>query len=204
MFSFVPIHYELVASALAGAQSIDIFSMDAAPLKAGQKFVMKSGATLIEVILAADALVLADAPTTLNVLPLADSIVAGASTVEDRHPRTGNRLDQTVMIERFASINLTEPKKYDESNVQGDQQSIQLVVGRWARPYLTDYPWPLVEMKMQYQQDNVSFVEGTFFPNAPSQSRLGMQTYFGDRCKGRFIKDSRARVVRGQVTDVCC
>jgi hypothetical protein len=205
MFMSIPIAYELVSSALAGAQSLTIISLDAMPLKVGQKFILgQLGGASTEVELAEDVVLLANQPTTISVLPLPTGILAGATSIEARHPRLGNRIDQTVTIERFASVSMKKVKMEAGAVWQGDKQTIELVTGRWMNPGMTNYPWPSSDMEMQYQRDDVSIVEGVFRAASTVRSRLKMERYFGNKCMGEFLTDSRSRVIPGVVTDVCC
>lgn len=206
MFMFLPINYELVSSVAPGVTAITITSFQSAPLKAGQKFTLiePNGGASVEVELASDQIVLANQPTSLIVQPLSASILSGAMSAEIRHPRTGNRIDQTVLIERWASIELHKPQKEKGVEVQGAAQTIEIVAGRWTKPSHAIYAWPSSDMTMQYQRDNVSIVEGIFKAASTNKSRLNTSLYFGDKCTGLFLTDSRPRVIEGVLTNVCC
>jgi hypothetical protein len=202
----VAIAYELTQSAIAGSTSLSLISLDAMPVKSGTKFVMANGVGMqpVTVETSADVILLAGLPTTVEILPLTASLLAGASSIEARHPRTGNRLDQLITIERFASIALKKPSTEQGVEWQGNKQTIEIVSGRWMNPSKTQYPWPSGDMDMQYQRDDVSFVQGVFKARSTSRSRIRVETYFGDRCSGLFLTDSIPRVYPGVITDVCC
>lgn len=206
MFMFLPINYELLNSVTAGATTLTIASFQSAPLKAGQKFALIEPATgvSVEVELATDQVVIANQPTTLSVQPVSASILAGAMTAEIRHPRTGNRIDQTVLIERWASIELRRPQRERGDDTQGDVQTVEAVSGRWMKPKHAIYAWPSSDMTMQYQRDGVSIVEGIFKAASTNKSRLNTDMYFGDKCVGLFLTDSRSRVIEGVLSNVCC
>jgi hypothetical protein len=205
IFMSIPIAYELVSSVLPGAQSLTIISLDAMPLKIGQKFTLgQLGGASAEVELTEAVVLLAGLPTIISVVPLLTGILAGATTIEARHPRLGNRIDQTVTIERFASVSMRKAKIESGVAWQGDKQTIELVTGRWMNPGMTNYPWPSSDMEMQYQRDDVSIVEGIFRAASVPRSRLRMERYFGNKCMGEFLTDSRSRVIPGVITDVCC
>jgi hypothetical protein len=206
MFMFLPIEFELVTTAIAGSTSIAILSVWPSPIKDGEKFYFvvpgAPGETEIEVV--GDQIILDGLPTTLIIKPLPAGVSAGTKTLDRRHPRTGNRLEQTILVERFASVELKKPRPEAGVEWAGNTQTIEQVLGRWRKPSLTEYPWSSSDMTMQYQRDQVSYVEGTFKAFSVNQSRLRTDIFFGDRCHGEFLSDARPRAVRGVISDGCC
>lgn len=205
MILWLPIDYSMMAPALTGETQIQVSSLLPSPILNGQKFyfIIPSAVPVeIEVQVDGDQLIL-EGTTLLTVQPIPLDIPVGTKTLDRKDARSGNKLQQEIRVERFASIDL---KNFDDNSpkVPGNKQMSAEVNGRWASQWPADYWWASSEMTMRYQRDSASIVEGKFIPYNTSKSRLGMESFFGAQCKGEFRTDSAARVVRGTIDYAGC